>query len=135
MELNKKIELPERRLKKLEVGLIYLFGSHAEGAAGELSDIDIGIVFSNPGIAKGNTLKIYNELYYIFSDIFGSNKLDIVLLERASLELKFDVIAHGKVIFQISSDFRYDFEDRINMLYVDFKPILNNFDKSVLSRL
>ena len=135
MDIDKKIQLPVESLKKLKVGLIYIFGSHAEGLAGKLSDIDIGIVFRDPKIAMGNTLIVYNELYDIFSDMFKSEDLDIVLLERASLELKFDVISHGKVIFEISSDFRFDFEDRINMMYADYKPILNNFDKAVLERL
>ena len=135
MDLDKKIRLPVERFKKLKVGLIYIFGSHAEGLAGKLSDIDIGIVFRDPKIATGNTLIVYNELYDIFSDVFKSEDLDIVLLERASLELEFDVISHGKVIFEISSDFRFDFEDRINMMYVDYKPTLNNFDKAVLERL
>ena len=132
---NKKITLPTQRLKDLKVGLIYIFGSHAEGMAGKLSDIDIGVVFSDPNIARGNTLTAYNELYDIFSDIFESQNLDIVLLERAPLELNFDVISRGKIIFEILPDFRFDFEHRINMLYADYKPILNNFDKAVLSRL
>lgn len=130
-----KIQLPTGRLKELEVGLVYLFGSYAEGKAGKLSDVDIGIVFIDPKIAKSNTLSIYNELYDIFSDIFKTGNLDLVLLERASLELNFDAVKYGKVIFEFTPEFRDDFEHRISMLYVDFKPILNNFDKAVLERI
>lgn len=130
-----KIKLPKDRLKKLQVGLVYLFGSYAEERAGKLSDIDIGIVFTDSRIAKGNTLSIYNELYDIFSDIFKTGNLDLVLLERASLELNFDAIKYGKVIFESSAEFKDDFEHRISMLYADFKPLLNNFDKAVLARI
>ena len=135
MKFVEKIKLPIGRLKRLKVGLVYLFGSYAEGLAGKLSDIDIGIVFTDPMIARGNTLTVYNELYDIFSDVFESGNLDIILLERSPLELNFDVISHGKVIFEILPDFRFDFEHRTNMLYADYKPILNDFDKTVLSQL
>lgn len=122
-------------LQKLEVGLVYLFGSYAEDKAGKMSDIDIGVLFKNPSIARGDTLKIYNKLYDIFSEIFKHHNIDLVLLERASLELRFDAIKYGKPIFEISSDFRYNFEEKTTMLYADFKPLLNNFDKAVLERI
>lgn len=129
------IKLPIEKLKLLDIGLVYIFGSKAEGLAGKLSDIDIGVVFVNPKIVKGDTRKIYNELYEIFSNVFQSANIDVVLMERASLELRFDVISHGKILFAISPDFRFDFESRINLLYMDFKPLLKNFDKAVLERI
>ena len=36
-----------QKLKDMGVGLVYLFGSRAEGTAHPLSDFDIGIVFSD----------------------------------------------------------------------------------------
>ena len=36
-----KIKLPAQKLNELKVGLVYLFGSEAEGTAGPLSDVDI----------------------------------------------------------------------------------------------
>lgn len=130
-----KIKLPSKKLKEFKVALVYLFGSQAEGVSGKMSDIDIGVVFSDPKIASGNTLAIYNQLYDIFCVAFGSENLDIVLLERANLELNFDVVTHGKVLFEKSPDLRGDFEHRVTMLYADFKPLLDNFDKAVLSRI
>ena len=133
-----KIKLPAQKLNELKVGLVYLFGSEAEGTAGPLSDVDIGIVFTDPKIARGDTSKIYNELYNILTDFFDMSNfrnMDIVFLERASLELRFDVISHGVVLFEISSDFRMDFEERIAALYRDFKPLLQEFNSSILARI
>lgn len=127
--------IPSYEFQRLDVGLVYLFGSYAEGRAGVLSDIDIGVVFKDPRIADGNTLKIYNKLYDIFSEIFKCCNIDLVLLERASLELRFDAIKYGLPIFEISPDFRHSFEERTTMLYADFKTMLNSFDKSVLERI
>ncbi|HEY4497541.1 MAG TPA: nucleotidyltransferase domain-containing protein [Candidatus Paceibacterota bacterium] len=135
---DKKIILPAEELKKRNVGLVYLFGSRAEGTAGFSSDYDVGIVFTDPTIVRGNTTKIYNELYDIFSETFdlrNFRSIDIVFLERASLELRFDVISHGIVLFEISPAFRVDFEEHVEMLYRDFKPILNEFNQVILERV
>ena len=133
-----KIKLPTDKLNELKVGLVYLFGSEAEETAGPLSDVDIGIVFADPKITRGDTLKIYNELYNMLTDFFDMRNfrnMDIVFLERASLELRFDVISHGVVLFEISSDFRMDFEEHVAALYRDFKPLLQEFNSSILARI
>lgn len=133
-----KIKLPEDKLRELKVALVYLFGSQAEGTAGPSSDIDVGVVFADPKIARGDTLDIYNKLYDILTDVFDMSNfrtLDIVFLERASLELRFDAISHGLVLFEISSEFRADFEERTEALYRDFKPLLNEFDRAILERI
>ena len=135
MKDYRSIKLPVKRLHELSAGIVYLFGSYAEEAAGRLSDVDIGVVFRDPSIVHGNTFPVYNRLYDLFSDSFDCGNLDIILLERASLELQFDVITHGIVLFESSFEFRDNYEHRIVMLYADFKPLLNAFDQAVLSRI
>lgn len=127
--------LPRQKLVDLGVGIVYLFGSHAEETAGPLSDTDIGVVFTDSTISRGNTLDVYSKLYDIFTTIFQTENLDVVFLERASLELRFDVIQHGQAIFEIGTDFRDEFEHRTVMLYADFKSTLRNFDHAVLARI
>jgi len=133
-----KIKLPGEKLRALNVGLVYLFGSQAEGAADEKSDYDIGVVFTNPAIICGDTTALYNRLYDIFCEVFDLSNfrhMDIVFMERAPLELRFDVISHGKVLFEVSSDFRLSFEERTEALYRDFKPILSEFNRAVLEKI
>lgn len=136
-DIQKK-EVPAEKLKALQIVLAYLFGSHAEGVAGPSSDIDIGVVFSDPGIVRGNTTEIYNKLFDIFSEAFDMSNfrtIDIVFLERASLELRFDAISHGALLFEDSTDFRLDFEERTAALYRDFRPLLKEFDRAVLEKV
>lgn len=133
-----KIKLLADKLKSLNVGLVYLFGSEAEGTAGPLSDVDIGIVFTDPKIARGNITEIYNKLYNILTDYFDMRNfrnMDIVFLERASTELNFDVISHGVPLFEITQDFRTNFEERIAALYRDFMPILKANNEAVLAKI
>ena len=130
--------LPKQELEKLGVAAVYLFGSRAEGMAGKLSDFDVAVLFRDPAIARANTNELYNKLYDIFSDTFdasGFKNIDIVFLERAPLELQFDVIRHGKILCEISRDIRTDFEHRAAMLYFDFKPLLEYFNEQVLAKV
>lgn len=65
-----KKELPVEKLKELRVGLVYLFGSYAEGVAGPGSDIDVGVVVTDKALVKGSITEIYNKLFDIFTDVF-----------------------------------------------------------------
>jgi predicted nucleotidyltransferase len=133
-----KMNLPKDKLKALNIAVVYLFGSYAEGIAGKASDIDIGVVFPNSeGIVK-NSGEIYQQLYDIFTDVFNvseSKIIDIVFMNRVGLELRFDIISHGKVLYESSSNFRMEYEERISALYRDFKPIQNEMDRTILSRV
>lgn len=125
--------LTKKKLSDLGVGIVYLFGSQAEGVAGPLSDTDLGVVMTSHSYLSGSS----NDLYLALFDILGkfvenSNKLDIVFLQKAPLELRFDVITHGRSLFEISTGFRLDFEEKTTIEYCDFKPILREFDRAIL---
>lgn len=133
-----KKELPTEKLKELQVGLVYLFGSYAEGVAGPGSDIDVGVVVTDKALVKGSITEIYNILFDIFTDVFDMSNfktIDIVFLDRAPLELCFDVISHGIVLYELSTEFRLGFEDHTEALYRDFYPILQEFNRAVLARI
>ena len=140
-ELTQKIK---QQLKDLGVVLIYLFGSVAQELEQPDSDLDLAVLM-NPAFVKtsagrkelqtGNTLKVYGDLYDILTQAFPGKKLDIVFLQRAPLELRFDVIAHGQVLFESENALRLDFEEKIMRQYADFKPILEEFNQAVLNRV
>ena len=130
--------LPEGMLRDLGVAVVYLFGSQAEGIAGPMSDIDIGVLYSDSNHLNRNRGELYQALYDIFTDVFdmrGFKDIDIVMLDRAPLELRFDVITHGKVIFETDHEFRRDFEERTAALYRDFKPLREESNRAVLQRI
>lgn len=122
-----------QRLEVLGVAAVYLFGSHAERVASERSDVDVGIVVQHAQQLAGDTMPLYLALFDIFSErVPDSNRLDIVFLQRAPLELRFDVVANGVPLFAASENARLDFEERTTLAYCDFQPILREFDRSIL---
>ena len=123
------------RLRSLGVSLVYLFGSVAEGTAHDQSDLDIGIVLEDYRRLQSDSFAVYNELYDILTDAFPLSNIDIVFLQAAGLEVCFDAIKHGRLLFASSADARYGFEEKIMILYADFKPLLNSFNDAVLERI
>lgn len=123
-----------QNLQKLKVKLVYLFGSHAEGKSLSLSDIDIGVVFAKESLFNITPGTCYNQLYNIFTDVYPGKKVDIVFLHKASLELRFDVVNHGKILYAATKADRFDFEEKTMLFYADFKPILEEFNQAILNR-
>lgn len=139
-ETMTRIKLPLQELKRLKVGLVYLFGSEALGIETPLSDVDIGIVFFDRKILDDFRMrrKTYTELYDVFADIFPSileRELDIVFLQQTPLDFQYNVILKGKVLYQKNPQFQADYEEQVLDQYLDFKPVVDYFDQIFLERL
>jgi len=121
------------KLRSLQVAVVYLFGSRANRRASPLSDTDIGVVFREmrPG---QDTREPYNLLFPIFSDLYPGSRVDIVFLQQAPLALQFSAIRDGRVIFEQDSVFRADYESLVVKQYLDFRPVLDFFDRVAAER-
>jgi len=123
----------QNKLKGLQISVVYLFGSVAIGRRTRSSDIDIGVVFKElrPG---EDTRALYNTLYGIFSELYRASKIDIVFLQKAPVSLQYFVLKEGKILFEEDPFFTADYEQRIINQYLDFKPVLEFFDRSTVER-
>jgi len=123
-------------MKKLGIIAVYLFGSESEGATTIRSDIDIGIVLKDPKKLE-DTLPLYNAIYSELSKVFKPTffkEIDIVFLQNAPITLQYNAIIYGKVIYEEDPIQRADYEERVIKQYMDFKPILEYFDKVASKR-
>jgi len=107
------------RLRRLfrrfpEVKIAYLFGSHAKGNTGPLSDIDIAYVF-DPRIKE--TLYRDLELEASISKVLGIDNVDCYLLNKMPLQFQYEVITTGKVIYVEDDSFRKRYEERIKKAF------------------
>jgi predicted nucleotidyltransferase len=130
----RKLEYYE--MKKLGILAVYLFGSAVEGITTVRSDIDIGIVFESPKNLK-DTRSLYNTLYSKISKVFKptfQRKLDIVFLQNASVTLQYNAITSGRLIYEKDPVKRANYEEKVVNQYMDFKPILEYFDKVASQR-
>ncbi len=134
-----KIKFSQKQLnqfKKMGIEAVYLFGSQAQGFAHPLSDVDIGIVFSEPEKFEDKTMEPYLELHDIFSDIFPKIKqIDIVFLQFVPLNLQFNAIRDGKILFEKDNEKRLCYQEDILKRYLDMKYFYDLSDKYFLERI
>jgi len=104
-------------IKKYPVVTAYIFGSEAKGTSGLLSDIDIA-VFVHKGVSKAERfdlrLRLSNELSAVMS-----RTVDLVILNDSSIQLSYEIIRHGKLIFCSDKATKVDLEVDILSRYLD----------------
>jgi predicted nucleotidyltransferase len=109
------------------IELVYLFGSRAINTAGPLSDYDIAVYFSD---LPNHHLKYY--LGHQVATVVDTDRIDIVVLNRTPIELKYAVITTGTIIYETSKAARVDFESLTLGLYGDFLPVLRAQREEIL---
>lgn len=130
----------------MEISIIYLFGSRAQGKVHPLSDVDIGVVFENPKKYKDNTMKPYLKLYDIFTDVLPKKYLrqrfkmrehefDIVFLQFVPIRLQFKAIKNSKVLYEKNKEKRLNYEEHIMERYCDLKYFYDLSHKHLLERI
>ena len=118
----------EEEFKKLEIFIIYHFGSKAMGSGSPSSDMDIGIVLKTSP-RNIDTRTAYNRLFELFSELYPDSKVDIVLLQAAPAALQFLAIRDGRILFEEDARFTADYENLVIQQYLDFRPALDFFDR------
>lgn len=108
---------------------IYIFGSFGTEYENEFSDIDIGILYSSD-------LNLREELL-IESDIckiFGRDDIDVINLNKAPIDLQFEVISKGELVYCKDDSLLTDFIERVLDIYQDYSFFLERFYQEMLDR-
>jgi len=108
-----------RIAKRYRLSLIYLFGSRANGRATKLSDIDIAILLGNE--RKINLRKLILNLIFDLSQVFHSDRIDLLILNKAGLNIQYNVVFEGKILYQVNENVRCNYETQVIKLYLDFQ--------------
>lgn len=103
-----------------EARLLYVFGSQVQGNLGPLSDIDLGVLFEQ-GTDEEQALAV---LRHALVKALGSDRIDLVPLQRAPVELAYAVISQGICIYQIDVATRVEYEAQVLGRYGDYLPVL-----------
>lgn len=109
------------------VKLAYLFGSRASSVKGPMSDYDIAVLFPNTPPHEA-TYRLTHKLVTILK----TERVDLVVLNRAPIELRYSVLATGIVIYEMSTFERVEFEAYTLSRYGDYLPVLRRQRKEIL---
>jgi len=113
---------------------VYLFGSLARGTADALSDVDLALLFA-PGVERGREQELALDYQVEINRVLGTDEVSCVVLDKAPLTLRHEVIASGEVLVDNDPAARLDFEVRSENLYMDFRPLLDAYDDELLRQL
>ena len=101
------------------VAAVLLFGSHARGQAGPLSDVDVAVLIdaSVPHATyPGTRLKLMGDL----AEQLGHDDVDVVVLNEAPLALAYRVLRDGVLVYCRDRDHSVQFKARTVSQYLDF---------------
>jgi len=102
------------------VKVAYLFGSHARGEAGPLSDLDIAVLL-DAHLEKRKCLDLRLRLINGISSILKTDKLDVVVMNNAPLSLNYNIVSKGRILYSKNDLERVKFETHILSRYLDRK--------------
>lgn len=100
------------------VVLAYLFGSYARGEMNESSDLDLAVLLE-PGMVGEELHETYRKLFLGVRGTLGTERFDLVLLNRAPLPLKFEVVSKGRLIYARDEEALIRFEMDVIRKYQD----------------
>lgn len=142
------MELTQEEKKILEglgVEALILFGSHAQGLAGPLSDVDIGVLVEDQRILNDRPRRneLYDSLYFnVLSPLVGRAvkrlcDIDIVFLqdELVNLQLKYHVSNCGVPLYERRGSVFVNFKEYTMERYADFAPLRHMFNEAILARI
>lgn len=110
-----------RALRSQPVEFAYLFGSQARGTAGATSDTDVAI-YLRDGLTPSRRWSAEDSVAQALRRIgIPTDRLDLVVLNRVGLLLRFRVIHDGRLIFERAPARRIRFEYRTMRDYFDWQ--------------
>ncbi len=135
MAQSKKMNELENKLIKFfkdrnQVKFAYVFGSQAHGKTGPLSDIDMA-VYIDDKIDRNEYFDLKLRTLGELMDYFGSNEIDLVVLNEAPPLLAHRILREGHLVFSVNEKIRLQYESKTVLKYLDWKPFLTKYTQEI----
>jgi len=109
------------------VHLAYLFGSRASGDTTPESDYDFGVL-----VEEGSDAACRHEMAHELGQVVGHSGVDVVVLNKAPIELAFNVIATGRLLYERDMVTCVEFEAKTMSRYGDYLPVLRQQREDIM---
>jgi hypothetical protein len=101
-------KLPRALESESDIAFAYLFGSVAKGRSGPLSDVDVAVYFHPAGDSRSR-FKRRLQLMSKLGKALQRDDVEVVPLQDAPLDLAFEILAYGKLLFSKDDGQKADF--------------------------
>ncbi len=112
----------------------YLFGSYATVRESPLSDLDVAVLLDSR-FPSSSYLDKQIELLTYLSQVMGTDRVDVVILNRASPLLAHRILRDGHLLFSKDESQRIYFQTRAIDLYLDMEPARRESDRQLIQRI
>ncbi|MCW2278844.1 type VII toxin-antitoxin system MntA family adenylyltransferase antitoxin [Heliophilum fasciatum] len=110
----------------------YLFGSYGTEYQTPQSDVDIAVLVDNETV---NDIDKQLELECRISDILGTDDVDVLFLNQASLLMQYKVLRTGRLLYEREGDLLSDFIEYVLIRYldyqIDYSAFCREYDKAL----
>ena len=110
------------------VRLVYLFGSQVGGSPGPMSDYDLGVLLDPAVDGRHVQARLAHEI----ACALGTDRVDVVLLNQAPIELAYAVMAEGTLLYEQDVATRVEYEANVLSRYGDYLPVLRAQRRDIL---
>jgi predicted nucleotidyltransferase len=112
---------------------VYIFGSFLKGNAGKASDIDLAFLLDEKTY-KSDAIIAMSPAHLIAAKVGMQldKETDVTILNSASLEIAYEVVATGKCLFEIDSDLRMEYEITTKLKTTLYTGCLNGISMTLV---
>lgn len=112
--------------KKHNVFLGYIFGSHARGTAGPMSDIDVAVFFLRSLNPLEEDME-EREIKYEIQNAFEADRVDVINFKKNNnIALGYKILFEGKALVVLDEHFKHLLEMKYLREFEDIKYFKNN---------
>lgn len=130
---DKKLYVLSECLEKYPVVFAYLFGSYMRGTPTSSSDVDIALSVEK-NLSQTERFDIRLKLSSQISAIVG-NPCDVTLINDSPLQLAYEIIKHGKILFCKDREARIAVKSEILSRYLDRRYYDERRSEIILERI
>jgi predicted nucleotidyltransferase len=116
--------------------VVYVFGSFARNQERVKSDIDLAFLVE-PARHRKDPFEAAVPVHMIAGKMGMKldRVVDVTILNSASLEMAYEIITTGRLLFESDVELRLQYEIKIKGMYFDFQPFLSELRVRKMAKL
>lgn len=117
-----------------QISAVILFGSLATNTETPLSDVDLAILY-HKNLSVNELNQLHLQVLGKITDLLQSDDIDVINLNTAPLSMQYGAIKQSKILLLNNREEYIDYWEQTVKYYLDFKPLLDECNNTLLETL
>jgi predicted nucleotidyltransferase len=117
-----------------QISAVILFGSLALNKGTPLSDVDLAVLYQKD-LSIEELDRFHRQVLGIITDLLQSDDIDMINLNTAPLSMQYGAIKQAKILLLNNREKYIDYWEHTVKYFLDFKPLLDECNNTVLETL